>query len=106
MTESQTRAQQKYRNKPEVRERYLQNARKKSKEWYSNPENRLRRRQYNKDWWQGRIKELEEIAGRTRPEICEICGAKDTICFDHDHNTGKFRGWICKRCNTVLGKVE
>ncbi len=25
--------------------------------------------------------------------------------FDHDHQTGAFRGWICYRCNTTLGKV-
>lgn len=51
----------------------------------------------------------EVIAGRPRPEQCEVCGAfgKDFkrvgICFDHDHQTGKFRGWICSRCNRILG---
>lgn len=49
---------------------------------------------------------LEKIAGRKRPEQCEICGAIGKICFDHDHNTGKFRGWICTRCNLVLGLVK
>ncbi len=48
---------------------------------------------------------------RLRPEQCEVCGAfgndtKRGICFDHDHKTGKFRGWICHRCNVALGMVK
>lgn len=56
--------------------------------------------------WRGgitRTQKKEKIAGRKKPEQCEICGAMGTICFDHDHKTGKFRGWICHRCNVVLG---
>ena len=45
----------------------------------------------------------EKIAGRKKPEQCEICGAMGRICFDHDHATGKFRGWLCVRCNGALG---
>ena len=52
------------------------------------------------------IQEKEKIAGRKKPEQCEICGAFGKICFDHNHETGEFRGWICKRCNTVLGFVK
>ena len=43
------------------------------------------------------------------PEKCEICGKRDTkkkLCYDHNHETGKFRGWLCMRCNTTLGLVE
>lgn len=59
-----------------------------------------------------RRKETQEIkAGRKRPEQCELCGIfgkdlKKELCFDHDHKTGKFRGWICGRCNTALGMVK
>jgi len=99
--------QQKHRSKPEFRERYLLDAKKRSKEWYANPENKLRRRKYNQENWLRQIKKLEELAGRPRPEKCEICGDdKERICFDHCHKTGKFRGWICNRCNTILGKVD
>jgi Recombination endonuclease VII len=47
-----------------------------------------------------------EIAGRPRPDICELCGQPGAIVFDHCHSRGAFRGWICDRCNKVLGLVK
>lgn len=44
-----------------------------------------------------------EKAGRKKPDVCEVCGGKGQICFDHDHKTGKFRGWLCQPCNKILG---
>lgn len=41
-----------------------------------------------------------------KPSMCELCAKEKPKCMDHDHNTGKFRGWLCNRCNTVLGFVE
>lgn len=52
------------------------------------------------------LKTKEKIAGRKKPEVCEICGGGGRICFDHDHATGNFRGWICHRCNATLGFVK
>lgn len=39
---------------------------------------------------------------------CAICGTKDSGgkgCFhiDHSHNSGKIRGLLCYKCNTILG---
>jgi len=46
-------------------------------------------------------------AGRDKPHLCEICVTNEfKIVFDHCHNSGKFRGWICDRCNRVLGIVK
>jgi hypothetical protein len=47
------------------------------------------------------------IAGRPRADACDICGITGSkIVYDHCHRHGHFRGWICDRCNTVLGRVE
>ena len=45
-------------------------------------------------------------APRPKPEQCEVCGSMGILCFDHNHKTGKFRGWICHRCNFALGLVK
>ena len=53
-----------------------------------------------------------QAAGR-EPIACDVCGQPhgefgnaDRLHWDHDHHTGKFRGWLCCRCNTVLGRVR
>ncbi len=48
----------------------------------------------------------ERLAGRIKPDQCEVCGSGERICFDHDHKTGKFRGWICNGCNAALGHAR
>lgn len=52
--------------------------------------------------------EREALAGRPKPIVCEICGplAIGRIVFDHCHTNGHFRGWICDRCNKVLGLMK
>ena len=29
-----------------------------------------------------------------------------TFCCDHDWKTGKFRGYICQKCNTGIGNLQ
>ena len=37
---------------------------------------------------------------------CHCCGRKsDSLHFDHDHNTEKYRGFLCHFCNTGIGKL-
>jgi hypothetical protein len=52
----------------------------------------------------------ERLAGRPRPSVCEVCESpgygQQGIVFDHDHVTGKFRGWLCNSCNVVLGYTQ
>lgn len=46
---------------------------------------------------------------RPMPERCELCGSPPEenrgLNLDHDHQTGKFRGWLCFKCNTGIGKL-
>lgn len=52
-----------------------------------------------------RKRELQ--ATRPRPIVCEVCfnppEMGKSLHWDHDHKTGKFRGWLCGRCNIILG---
>jgi hypothetical protein len=34
---------------------------------------------------------------------CEACGETEDLCLDHDHETGAFRGILCRRCNASIG---
>lgn len=47
------------------------------------------------------------IPTRPSPEFCELCGRLQMalLALDHDHATGKFRGWLCHQCNTGIGKL-
>jgi hypothetical protein len=49
----------------------------------------------------------ERLAGRAKSKVCDICNEEaNEICFDHNHITGAFRGWLCHRCNLILGKLQ
>ena len=54
-----------------------------------------------------------KVKGYTKPPVgtpCEVCGIPMThdtamtgMCFDHSTVTSRFRGWICKKHNTMIG---
>lgn len=63
-------------------------------------------------------RKIRNLPKPTRPclGICEICKKPETrlnkrgvpvaIALDHCHNKGHFRGWLCFRCNTTIGRAE
>lgn len=66
----------------------------------------------NHPHWKGGISHkyresyLAKLAGRPRPDRCDVCGREGKIYFDHDHKTEEFRGWLCHKCNFALGHVD
>jgi hypothetical protein len=45
---------------------------------------------------------------RGKPLLCECCNkppGKQGMHLDHVHETGHFRGWLCMKCNTAIGKL-
>jgi hypothetical protein len=49
---------------------------------------------------------LELTNGIQKPKHCDICGGTNRICYDHNHKTGAFRGWLCHHCNLILGHAK
>jgi hypothetical protein len=51
--------------------------------------------------------EIEElwISSNEKCNICETDLDLSTRRFDHCHETGEFRGWLCNTCNTGLGML-
>lgn len=47
-----------------------------------------------------------DASGELRSGPCEIpsCPYVGALHLDHDHATGRVRGWLCPGCNTGLGK--
>lgn len=49
----------------------------------------------------------EAALNRKKPDMCDACGGNDGgIVFDHCHDKGHARGWLCDRCNCALGLVN
>lgn len=88
------------RNDPVVRAQYVQRAR----EW--NKANIERAKEHSRK--SGRKKRGLPEPTRPCPLVCECCGkppGKAALALDHDHTTGKFRGWLCHGCNLGIGRL-
>jgi hypothetical protein len=63
---------------------------------------------YNRKRRTGTTKEQYEQAFIEQKGCCAICKThqselKVSLCADHDHITGKFRGLLCRKCNVGIG---
>lgn len=92
-----------YRAKPENKARRIEYDRKKR----AAPEYKAKMREYHK---RKNRSQRAFLAGRPQPDVCDVCGRpenhKDGVVFDHCHQKGHFRGWLCRNCNWTLGLVE
>lgn len=59
-----------------------------------------------KNWRIRHEARLWDRAGRPRADECEVCSSREMTVFDHCHTSDLFRGWICDRCNKILGLVK
>jgi hypothetical protein len=60
------------------------------------------------------IRKKLKLSAPDKPTVCECCGkipkihpktGKPTWCLDHNHTNNEFRGWVCDRCNSGIGKL-
>lgn len=80
---------------------------KKNREWYKNNPEKSRNQKLLYQY--GITLEQRNEIIRAQNNKCKICldnlNILDTkiIHVDHNHNTGKIRGVLCKKCNSMLG---
>ena len=99
----------KYLNEnPHMREKL--NAQKRA--YYHTPEFRQKaRRHYYKKRYGITLEEYEQILEKQNA-VCAICGESNNhktqqhLHIDHNHKTGKVRGLLCIRCNTIIGNCK
>ena len=57
-------------------------------------------------------KQFSKTKPHKEPFECPIClkrtiaGITSKVVMDHNHKTGKIRGWICDSCNTGIGRFK
>lgn len=66
-----------------------------SKQWRCSTDANYRSREYKKAYRQDKKSQLTDH--------CEICDTKENLCWDHNHQTGLFRGTLCSNCNKAIG---
>lgn len=68
------------------------------------------------EYMRSECRSCEKVAGKQlrkakveappKPKVCDCCKRKtNNFVLDHDHKTGKFRGWLCRNCNQGIGKL-
>ncbi len=94
---------------------------KRREEYSANPEKwRKRNARYRVNWMNKRdiprtcrrykLTEEEFLSKlNAQNDTCAICGTvgdKLGLCVDHNHKTGKIRGFLCRMCNVGLGNLQ
>lgn len=75
------------------------------KAWAAN--NRDKRKRYQLRHFYNLELEEYEVMLQRQDYLCAICQEPmGRPCVDHDHETGRFRGILCVRCNTGLHYLE
>lgn len=48
------------------------------------------------------------LAQDGRCAICgvDVCELSERLCIDHNHDTGRVRGLLCRQCNWILGRTR
>jgi hypothetical protein len=62
---------------------------------------RARKRQ-----WQRTQRGMLDAPAEQKAGTCDICKRASPLVCDHDHATGKFRGWLCVGCNVKLRALD
>jgi hypothetical protein len=82
------------------------------------PENvRINKRNYDRNRRYGVTKQEYESLLIKQEHRCAICGKEENniyrgdkklinLSVDHDHNTGKVRGLLCRTCNIAVGNAK
>lgn len=103
------------RSRPTIRRwfnpEYERQSRTDNAKYFSTPEGNVRKRLWN-------LRYMAKVRGHkpcnatadevllAKPKCCPVCGRRVELSIDHCHKTGRFRGWLCRPCNRMLGSVN
>lgn len=76
--------------------------------YYAKHKDRLlkRRRRDKLKTLYGITEEDFSIMQENQQGLCLGCNQAKSLCVDHDHETGKVRGLLCRQCNSVIGLAK
>ena len=71
-------------------------------------------RTWKRQWYSGWTQERFDAAWEAQGGLCAICSIPmikygtftNSVCTDHDHETGCLRDLLCGKCNKLLGIYE